>query len=240
MIYATFDTYCQYALVWLFAFITWTFYRVLNDGIALLPIGNRPRTPQKTALIAHKENLFLEELPGLLFITLHTVCFFMSESPWNRLIYLYWGPLYFVTAYLVVFKYNIRWKCIAIPSSIACKWTYVGFMGIFYWLQLWLPIYMYSVWIMHDQIRLAWFKNNGDRTRRLFEDGWWPRIGYPLGLLVPFSHAMGMSLTVQRICCVYSVCMLIAWLAGIGRLVRLGIFFVQPRIEGFGRDIVYL
>lgn len=231
MIYYNFDTYCQYALIWLLVFITWTLFKLITQNNTYIT---------KTKLIAHKENLFLEELPGLLFITLHSICFYKSESMWNKIIYLYWGPLYFITAYLVVFKYKLNWKKIAIPSSIACKLMYVMFVGIFYYLGRWLPIYMYSVWIMHDQIRLAWFKNNADRTRRLFEDGWIPRIRYPMGLIVPFYYNIGLSTTIQRICCIYSTLMFIAWILGIGRLVLLGIFFVQPKIEGFGRDIIYL
>lgn len=118
-----------------------------------------------------------------------------------------------------------------------CKTFYVLMVGIFFHFKQTLPVYCYSVWIMHDQILLAWFKNNGDRTRRFFEDYFVFRIGYPLFLLLPFVDE---SFYYRKLCTCVSVLLLVFWTAGIYRLVKKGIFFVQPKIEGFGRDIVYL
>ena len=90
---------------------------------------------------------------------------------------------------------------------------------------------------MHDQVKLAWLKNNADRTRRFFEDYFIFRLGYPLGLLIPFVikdfYLQNMSMCV-------STGILVLWIGGIIRLVKAGKFFDKPKIEGFGRDIVYL
>jgi hypothetical protein len=188
-------------------------------------------------LINHKENLILEELPGLTFILLHTLCFITTTDYMTKLYFLYWGPLYIVVAYLVIFKKKINWKQMAIPSSIACKFFYVFFVCMFLYLQLYLPIYCYSLWIMHDQVKLAWLKNNADRTRRFFEDYFVFRLGYPLGLLIPFVIN---DFYLKNVSMCVSIGILFLWIGGIYRLVRMGIFFVKPKTEGFGRDIVYL
>ena len=39
---------------------------------------------------------------------------------------------------------------------------------------------------------------------------------------------------------IVSIGILILWIGGIARLIYLNKFFIKPKIEGFGRDIVYL
>lgn len=236
-VFEKFNEYSNFVILWLIFFTLLTITRLGYD----LYFDNIDKTHE---LKAKKENLILEEMPGITFILLHSVCWYMSSTYFSKLFFLYWGPLYIVTAYLVVFKKNINWKDVAIPSSIMCKSFYVLFVAIFWYLNMMMPIYCYSVWIMSDQVRLAWFKNNGDRTRRFFEDYFIPRIGYPLFLLLPFFDtsfaAWGESFYLREICMSTSILILTTWLAGIYRLVQNGTFFIQPKIEGFGRDIVYL
>ena len=232
-IYFYFDKYSHYVIIWLHLFSLFTICKF----ICKLIVNYNGFVYGNFKLIDYKENLILEELPGLSFILLHTLCWFASSNYFTKIYFLYWGPLYLVTAYLVVFKKKINWKQIAITSSFACKFFYVFFVCIFAYYQLYLPIYCYSLWIMHDQVKLAWLKNNADRTRRFFEDYFIPRLGYPLGLLIPFVindfYLRNLSMCV-------SICILMLWIGGIIRLVNAGKFFDKPKINGFGRDIVYL
>lgn len=228
-----FNEYSQYIIYWLFIFCVFSFfkisYKIITQGKTYLF--------DEIKLTSHKENLFLEELPGLTFILLHTLCWYLSKNLLTKIFFLYWGPMYLVTAYLVLFYKNIKWKTIAISSSILCKFFYVFFVLIFGYMKLYVPIYCYSVWIMHDQVKLAWLKSNADRTRRFFEDYFIFRLGYPLFLLIPFFdntfYLRNLSIGVSSL-------LLLFWIIGIFRIVVAGKFFDKPKIEGFGRDIVYL
>lgn len=232
-VFSTFNTYSNYIVFWLVFFGILTLMKLTYD----LYFNEDCPFNKNKIIKENKDNVILEELPGITFILLHSLCFYVGSSTSSKLLYLYWGPLFFITAYFVLFKKDTNWKTIAVPSSIMCKSFYIIFVGIFWYLGYMMPIYCYSLWIMCDQIRLAWWKNNADRTRRLFEDWFIPRIGYPLFLLIPFfdktfyqrEFFMSVSSTV-----------LIAWGFGIYRLVQNGTFFNQPHIEGFGRDIIYL
>lgn len=232
-IYFYFDKYLHIIVLWLYLFCGYTILEYIYKFIT----NYNEFVHGNFKLINYKENLILEELPGLTFILLHTLCWIISKNLFTKIIFLYWGPLYLVTAYLVVLKKKINWKKIAIPSSYACKFFYVFFVGIFNYLELYLPIYCYSLWIMHDQVKLAWLKNNADRTRRFFEDYFILRIGYPLGLIIPFVIK---DFYLRNISMIISSGILILWIGGIIRLVKAGKFFDKPKIEGFGRDIVYL
>lgn len=232
-IFFYFNKCCYIIIIWLYSFSSYTILRFIFKLLT---------NPHKFIygnlnLINYKENLILEELPGLSFILLHTLCFYVANDFITKIYFVYWGPLYIVTAYLVVFKKNINWKSIAIISSYSCKFFYVFYVAIFLYFKLYLPIYCYSIWIMHDQVKLLWLKNNADRTRRLFEDYFIFRVGYPLFLLLPFI-IKDFYFKYISMCC--SIGILILWITGIYRLVILGKFFEQPKIEGFGRDIVYL
>lgn len=232
-IFCKFNDGTHYIIIWLFIFSIFTFGKFFYKFIS----NYNDLMHGQYKLIDYKENLILEELPGLTFILLHTWVWFYANDFLTKLYFVYWGPMYLITAYLVVFKKKIDWKKIAIPSSIACKFFYVFFVGIFLHLKLYLPIYSYSVWIMHDQVKLAWYKNNADRTRRFFEDYFVFRIGYPAFLLIPFFDTYFYMRIPSMI---ISIGLLILWAGGISRLVWLGQFYTKPKIEGFGRDIVYL
>lgn len=231
-----FAGYTKYIVFWL---LTSSLLTIINVCLYLYKNSFDFRL-NDTKLHSKKENPVLEEMPGLPFILLHSLCFGVSLYTSNvfasQILFLYWGPLYIVTALLVLAKVKINWKTIAIPSSIMCKSFYVIFVGLFGYLKCSLPIYCYSLWIMNDQVNLAWFKNNGDRTRRFFEDYFIFRIGYPLFLFLPI---IDQNFYYRDICVIVSSLLLFFWLVGIMRLYNKGIFFVKPKIEGFGRDIVY-
>lgn len=226
-----FNDYCNCIILWLALFCLITIGKL---SFSLIYTNIFDQT--EPTINSKKENPIIEELPGLPFILLHSLCWFVSKNYISKILFMYWGPLYIVTAFLVLSKQNINWKKIATSSSIACKSFYVLFVGLFLHLQYSMPIYCYSVWIMNDQVNLAWFKNNADRTRRLFEDYFVFRIGYPLFLFLPFFDE---TFYCRKLCMSISILLLGFWLGGIYRLIKKGIFFVQPKIEGFGRDIVY-
>jgi len=52
-------------------------------------------------------------------------------------------------------------------------------MLIYFYYSMPLIMFSFSAWIILDQINLAWFSKNADRTRRTFEDFWLFRILYP-------------------------------------------------------------
>lgn len=227
-VFESFNNYSHFVVWWL----------AFSSILTFIKIGmNKKKLDHNEKLESGKENMILEEMPGITLILLHTACWCMSKETSSKVIFSYWGPMYLVTAYYVLFKKDTDWKQIAIPSSIMCKCFYVLFVAIFGSLGMTLPIYCYSLWIMHDQVRLAWFKNNADRSRRLFEDGFIFRIGYPLFLLLPFWDE---NFYHRDICMGISSAILLGWGTGIARLVKNGTFFTQPKIEGFGRDIVYM
>ena len=58
-------------------------------------------------------------------------------------------------------------------------------MIVFFYHDLLAIPFVFSLWIMHDQIRLSWLQDNADRTRRLCEDFWVVRLGYVLFLFLP-------------------------------------------------------
>lgn len=231
-VYKIFDCYSKYIVFWLAFFTILTFINLLYDVL-----HSDSNILSNTKLKAYKENIIIEELPGITFILLHTLCFFIGKDISSKILYLYWGPLFFLTAYFVLFKINVDWKSVAVPSSILCKSFYVIFVSIFLYLGYTMPVYCYSLWIMSDQIRLAWWKNNADRSRRLFEDYFIPRIGYPLFLFLPFVDD---TFYHKEFFMPISIGVFTIWLAGIYRLVQNGTFFEKPKIDGFGRDIVYL
>ena len=245
-VYKVFNSYSKYIAFWLVFFTFITLINLLYD-LNQCNNGNNKNNKnnenkknkitfdKKTS--NEKENVILEELPGITFILLHTLCFFTGKTLCSKILYLYWGPLFFVTAYFVLFEKNIDWKLIALPSSVLCKSFYVIFVSIFWYLGYMMPIYCYSLWIMSDQIRLAWWKNNADRSRRLFEDYFFPRIGYPLFLLLPFFDK---TFCHRELFMGVSSVALLVWILGIYRLVKNNAFFIKPKVEGFGRDIVYL
>ena len=249
-VYTKFNEYSKYIVIWqiIFGFIISVSlgYKIISQKSIIF---NKSKLSD-TKLLAHKDNVVLEELGGFPLIFIHTLCFCMASHWITKMYFLYWGPIYFIVAFLVLTKAKINWKPFAIPSSIACKLFYIGYVGIFWSLSMYLPIYCYSLWIMTDQVKLAWWKSNADRTRRFSEDYYIFRIGYPLGLLItwtnPDTFANIFAKQLINLCVwskIISILILIGWIGGIVRLVWLDKFFVKPeiaKIGEFGRDIVYL
>ena len=111
-------------------------------------------------------------------------------------------------------------------------------VGLFIYYNQWAPVFAYSLWIMHDQVRLVWLQHNADRTRRVCEDRWLPRICYPGFLIVPFFVA---DFPLRWACATAAGIVLMLWIWGLVRLSRAGGFFARPAsFTDNLRDIVYL
>lgn len=189
-------------------------------------------------------NSIIGEAAGILLILAHTVCFFMAiytKDVISTILFLWWGPGFLLTALILFLSkkkiINFNWGLYGRVTSFACKISYIIFMIIYFFLNDWSIIYTFSFWIIHDQINLAWFCTNGDRTRRTFEDFFLIRLLYLGGLLIPFFIKIPHSQIFQPI----SILLFILWIISIRRLIKKGVFLKRPSGEGaFLRDIIYL
>jgi len=227
-VYQLFAQACPVILAWLMAFIALT--------VMILAVrGWRGQAGYR------RDSLIGGELPGIPLVLMHSVCcgYAVWRSDWlSALVFGWWGPGFLVVATLVLAKRKVDWHRIGFATSVACKLNYLVLVGLFIHHGAWAPVFAYSLWIMHDQVRLAWLQQNADRTRRVSEDWWLPRICYPSFLAVPVFVA---DFPLRWACVVAATVVMVLWLWGLLRLVRAGEFFVRPRsyTENL-RDIVYL
>ena len=189
-------------------------------------------------------NSIIGEAAGIPLILNHTVCFFKSiqaRDIFSILLFSWWGPGFLITGVLMILSkrklIDFNWAWYGLVTSIACKMNYVIFMVIYGWLGYYSIIFTFSVWIIHDQINLAWFCTNGDRTRRTFEDYWIVRVMYLGGLFTPFF----VQIPHRNYFVLLGVVIFFLWLVSVMRLKDKGVLMVRP--EGGGnylRNIVYL
>lgn len=228
-VYVALDRFAPAVVIWVACSALWTFFKIVLAGL-----GRETR---------FSEHLILSELPGLplaLLCSLGWVLALQSRDWASALLLLWWGPGYLIVAARALTK-GLRpaaWRPIALLTSWGCKLSYLVLVAVFAWHDLWALPFAYSVWIMADQARLAWFKESADRTRRTFEDLWLPRLLYPALLFLPFvteipgGHAAG----------ALGAAIAVGWGLGLARVVASGRFFEQPDpIHSQNlRDIVYL
>ena len=184
------------------------------------------------------------ELAGLPLTLLHSVCFvkaLISFDVFTALLFIWWGPGFIITAawfiYINVRKIDFNWTPLGKITSWACKINYLLFMLLYWYFGCYEIMMAFSAWIIHDQINIAWFSKNADRTRRVTEDFWVIRVCYVGFLLLPifiesFSYrgasiALGLSLFLM-------------WLISIIRLIKKSDFYHIPDSKDFLRNIVYL
>jgi hypothetical protein len=227
-VYSTLDAYGVPVLGWISAWALWTVIKTL------LRLAGRE--------VSFSHNPILNELPGLPLMLLHSVGFVLAIlhcDPLSALIFAWWGPGYLVVAILVVTRgRRVNWQPAAALTSWGCKLSYLILMGLFFYHRCWVLPFAFSVWIMNDQVRLAWFADNGDRTRRTVEDYWLPRVLYPSLLVLPWFCPVPGGVWAG----VLGGVLVALWLGGIRRLVSLGVFRTAPDPETSRnlRDIVYL
>lgn len=227
-VYWLFDQACPVIVVWLSGFV----------GLTLGLLAWRWKTGQ---VQRHRESLIGGELPGILLVLMHSVCFVYSlylGDWWSVVVFGWWGPGFLVVAILVLMKRPVAWQRIARATSISCKLNYLILVGLFWYHDAWGPIFAYSLWIMHDQVRLAWLQQNADRTRRVSEDYWLPRVCYPLFLSIPLFTP---DFPLRWLCVCVAGIIFILWMWGILRLIQRGLFFQRPAsFTDNLRDIIYL
>lgn len=190
------------------------------------------------------DGLIGSELPGLPLTLLHSVCFVKAIliQDWiSVLLFAWWGPGFVIVASWYLYckkkKISFDWSPYARTTSISCKLIYLTLMALFFRHGLPTIPFVFSLWIMHDQVRLSWFQNNADRTRRLCEDFWVVRLGYALFLFVPWFadtpyHVLSMVL---------GPVIALLWISGLRHVVRAGHFFRTPADPTANlRDIVYI
>jgi hypothetical protein len=215
-------------LAWIAGFSLWTVAKTL------LRWAGRP--------VRVSKHMILTELPGLPLMLLHTVGFvaaLRAGDGLSTLLFSWWGPGYLVVVALVLTRGSrLDWTPWGGLTSWGCKLSYVLLMGVFAWQELWTLPFAFSVWIMSDQVRLAWFDGNADRTRRTGEDLWLPRALYPGLLLLPLFVPVAGGAWAGSL----GVVVLALWVGGIARTVRAGTFWQRPdpRRSHNLRDIVYL
>ncbi|MGE0706853.1 MAG: hypothetical protein AB7N76_06575 [Planctomycetota bacterium] len=228
-IYRTLDAFGPWILAWLALPSLWTLAKT-----ALRAAGRE---------VSMSEHTIVTELPGLPLMLLHTVGFLLAlwyRDPLSALLFAWWGPGYLATVALVLSKRPVDWRPAAPWTSYGCKLSYVAFMALYAVHGCWTLPFAFSVWIMSDQVRLAWFTGNADRTRRTCEDLWLPRVFYPGLLLLPLFVALPRVPAVPAAALGLSI--LAAWVAGLVRVARAGTFWRQPdpSVSHNLRDIVYL
>ena len=229
-IYHYFESISPILNYWLSIFFVFTLFR-----LAVFII-----TKEKVSIY----NSIIGEAAGILLILNHTVCFFMAlyaRDMISSFLFLWWGPGFIITAVILLLSkkglIDFNWAVYGRVTSIACKISYVIFMFIYGWLDDWSIIFTFSFWIIHDQINLAWFCTNADRTRRTFEDYFLIRFMYLGGLFIPFFIDIPNAQFFQPI----AIIVLLLWGFSVYRLVKKEVFFIRPSGDGnYLRDIVYL
>lgn len=186
----------------------------------------------------------LSELPGLPLTLLHTICFvkaIYAHDLISALLFVWWGPGFIIIAILFIYiklqKINFNWTPLGFITSVACKLNYLLFMIVYFYFGCYEIIVAFSVWIIHDQINLAWFANNADRTRRITEDHWLIRIGYVVFLFIPVFVS---SFAYRFETLILNSALFIFWVFAIIKVTRNGYFKIRPSHKEFLRNIVYL
>lgn len=236
-IYATLERATPYLVGWL------TLFTVVIGA----KIVRGPRGPLDGAFVPPaREGMVASELPGLPLMLLHSVGFGLSlwrRDPVSALLFLWWGPGYLFVATTLLVRARrksppIDWKPYARATSWLCKLSYVAFVAIYLLLDLPGIPFVFSAWIVQDQVKLTWLRGNADRTRRVAEDLWVPRVLYAALLGLPFFFEVAL----RPLAAGLGVVLLVAWLAGLARVARAGRFRARPdpRSSDNLRDIVYL
>lgn len=227
-LYHALDRFAAPILAWVAFWAAWT---VAKTALRVLGLPVR-----------FTRHMILTELPGLPLMLLNSVGFVLAlrAHDWlSAALFAWWGPGYLVVVALVLTRgKRLDWSPWGEATSWGCKLSYLALMAVRGHQGLWTLPFAYSVWIMGDQVRLAWFDGNADRTRRTTEDGWLPRVLYPALLTLPcltaipggwLSAALGLAI-------------LALWAGGIRRTLQTGSFWRRPdpRTSDNLRDIVYL
>jgi len=229
-IYFFMNNQAKYLNLWISLFATYTVMRIILSVI-------KPKSNLVYSLLA-------SELAGLPLTLLHSICFIKAINAFDiisALIFLWWGPGFIITAswflYIKWKKIDFDWSPFGRITSIACKLNYLLFMLVYWYFGCWEIIMVFSTWIIHDQINLAWFANNADRTRRLTEDFWVIRLCYICGLFLPIFIT---DFSYRAFSVTLGVILFLLWVLALIKVIKKGHFYYKPSSKDFLRNIVYL
>lgn len=228
-IYQFMDNIAPYLNLWVCLFLFYTIYNIVQVTLK----------PQRKI----SYGTMISELPGLPLTLLHTVCFvkgILAYDPLTVLLFAWWGPGFIVIAGIYLYtkkkKIAFNWAPLGYITSITCKINYLIFMIIYYYYGCYSIMLAFSVWIIHDQINLAWFEQNADRTRRTFEDYWLIRLCYVGFLFIPCIF--NIPYRIPSIC--LGLTLFTLWCFALVKVTQEGNFYRRPDHKEFLRNIVYL
>jgi hypothetical protein len=187
------------------------------------------------------------ELPGLPLTLLHSALFFWgaARGDWvTMLLFAWWGPGFLaVVVWLISLKARgktLSWTPMETFISWACKLNYLALLIAFIAHHLPMTVFLFSAWIINDQIGMAFLSLDADRLRRTLHDKWIVRLAYPLGLLTPLiAPSASWPGPLRWLCLAYGVALLFGWLAGIVRVWRRGLLTRVPDDPTLFRNMVY-
>lgn len=208
--------------------------------INLMKMSSRFRAGKEAKI----QNTFFVEAAGIPLVLLHSVCFikaFIYHDFISLVFFAWWGPGFLIVAALYIMKMkqgkHLQWGKSRSLIAWVCKLNYLVFAFVYWRLECFNILYVFSIWIMNDQIMMLWLSDDADRTRRCFHDFWFIRILYPFGLLLPLFYAD--HFTYPLVWLIYGSFLLIAWFGGVIRLVRKKTFMELPKDQGLLRNMTY-
>ncbi len=215
---------------WVLAFTFINLYKIFNRFVRKIP--------------AASQHTLYVEAAGLPLVLLHSVCFvkaLIALDFISALLFAWWGPGFLWVAILYLRKMkkgqHMKWGNSRKIISWICKINYLIFVAIYWKYECYTIIYVFSIWIINDQLMLAWLSNDGDRFRRTFHDFWFFRLCYPAGLFLPFLFPA--SFQNSAICSIYGLSLFVTWLSGIFYLFKIGKFMQLPQERGLLRNMTY-
>ena len=97
-------------------------------------------------------------------------------------------------------------------------------------------VFVYSAWIINDQCGMAFLSQDADRLRRTFDDYWFIRIMYPLGLFIPWFYP---GMQYGRLYGIFGVVLFTAWVFGVISVYKRVGFGIRPTYKTLLRNMVY-
>ena len=223
------ETYATFMLAWFALFSCINCLRISRRILKGAPVA--------------KDSAGFTELAGLPLTAIQPICFAKAASAGSlagMAFFLWWGPGFVLTIFAVliarILKKRIDWKPLSQPISWACKLYYLAYIAAFFAYGVPILVFVFSVWIINDQIEKLFMSLDADRTRRTFDDKWIVRICYPLGLLVPLFSA---EMPYRAVMSVYGLVLLLVWLMGLRFVYRQGKFFALPEDPSLLRNMIY-
>jgi hypothetical protein len=215
--------------LWLSIFTIVTGWRVfvrVRSGVAQVP-----------------DSVLFTELPGFPIAALQSICFVWAAvtGDWiSMAFFLWWGPGFVaVAAAWIIAKRrgrSIDWHPYRYVISWLCKGYYVLYIAVFAWLGMNGAVFVFSAWIVNDQIEKAYMSLDADRFRRTFDDIWLVRILYPAGLLIP---CISPEMPYREWLAAYGAVLLVGWLSAIAFVHRKGRLRCRPEDPSLLRNMVY-